>query len=193
MSKEPLAPGLFRRAIRPQPTYIVTVAGKDGRANPIAIDYLTAVSDNPPWLMMAIMPQRTSYGLLQENPFFVLNVMSYKQAAALMICGRHRGSGEDKFKSSGLTPVPAKLVPVPAILEALAHVECEVLAEYPGGDHVIIVAKVVAAAVDPGVLRSDGLRDIEAAPPIFHIGAGHLTTSSCEDLFIPRDIPETDH
>ncbi len=193
MTKETLAPGLFRRVVRPQPTYIVTVAGKDGRSNPIAIDYLTAISDNPPWLAMAIMPQRHSYGLLRENPTFVVNVMGYEHAAALMICGRHRGSGEDKFAASGLTPVPAQVVPVPAIAEALAHVECEVLAEYPGGDHVLIVAKVVAASVEPGVLLSSGLRDLTLAPPVFHTGAGHLTTSSGEDLFIPRDTPESDH
>ena len=179
MSKknETVSISLFRRVINPMPTFLVTVASKDGQANPIAIDWLTPISNNPPLLAFAIAPERHSYQMLCENPAFVVNVMAYDRAAEVMICGRRTGKNEDKWAAAGLTPVPAQVVNVSAIAEALAHVECQVEAEYPGGDHVLVVGRVVAVAADKGIL-ANGLRDLVAAPPILHVGAGRLTTST---------------
>ena len=181
IEKEVVSVSRFKRVIHPMPTFLITVAGKDGQANPIAIDWLTPISDKPPLLAFAIAPERHSYGMLCENPAFVVNVMACDWAAEVMICGRRTGKNKDKWAAAGLSPESAQVVNVPVIAEALAHVECQVEAEYPGGDHVLVVGRVVAVAADRGVLV-DGLRDLVAAPPILHVGAGRLTTSMGEYL-----------
>nr|HID14615.1 flavin reductase family protein [Anaerolineae bacterium] len=178
MNKQTVSLSRFTRLIHPLPAFLVTCAGKDGRPNAIAIAWLTPVSVNPPLLAFAIRPHY-SYELLQENPAFVVNVMAYEQAIEVLFCGRCSGRDVDKFATAGLTPVPVQAVNVPAIAEALAHVECEVEAEYPAGDHVIVVGRVLAASAEEGVLV-DGWRDLIAAPPLFHLGGNRFTTGSGE-------------
>jgi flavin reductase (DIM6/NTAB) family NADH-FMN oxidoreductase RutF len=179
MSKQTVSVSHYTRLIHPMPVFLITCAGKDGQPNPIAIAWLTPVSINPPLLAFAIRPQRYSYELLQENPAFVVNVMVYERAVEVLFCGRCSGRDVDKFATTGLTPVPARAVNVPVIGEALAHVECEVEAGYPAGDHVIVVGRVVAASAEEGVLV-ENLRDLTAAPPLFHLGGNSFTTSSGE-------------
>jgi flavin reductase (DIM6/NTAB) family NADH-FMN oxidoreductase RutF len=137
------------------------------------------VSVNPPLLAFAIRPQRYSHELLQENPAFVVNALAYERAVEVLFCGRCSGRDVDKLATARLTPVDAQAVNVPAIGEALAHVECEVEAEYPAGDHVIVVGRVVAASAEEGVLV-EGQRDLVSAPPLLHLGGNRFTTSSRE-------------
>jgi flavin reductase (DIM6/NTAB) family NADH-FMN oxidoreductase RutF len=179
MSKQPVAPSGFTRLIHPLPAFLVTCAGKDGRPNAAAIAWLTPVSINPSLLAFAIRPQRYSYELLRKNPAFVVNVMGYQHAVEVLFCGRCSGRDVDKFATARLTSLPAQAVNAPAIGEALAHVECEVEAEYPAGDHVIIVGRVVAASAEEGALAGDW-RDLVAAPPLFYLGGNRFTTASGE-------------
>jgi flavin reductase (DIM6/NTAB) family NADH-FMN oxidoreductase RutF len=169
----------FTRLIHPMPAFLITCAGKDGTPNSVAIAWLTPASINPPLLAFAIRSQRYSYELLQENPAFVVNVMAYERAVEVLFCGRCSGRDVDKFATANLTAVPAQVVNAPAIAEALAHVECEVEAEYPAGDHVLVVGRVLAASVKDGVLI-EGRRDLVAAPPLFHLGGRRFTTTSGE-------------
>lgn len=179
MSKQTVPVSRFTRLIHPMPAFLITCAGKDGRPNAIAIAWLTPVSGDPPLLAFAIRPQRYSYELLQENPAFVVNVMAYERAVEVLFCGCCSGRDVDKFATAGLTPLPAQVVNIPAIGEALAHVECEVEAEVSAGDHVIVVGRVVAASAEAWVLV-EGWRDLVAAPPLFHLGGSRFTTSSGE-------------
>jgi flavin reductase (DIM6/NTAB) family NADH-FMN oxidoreductase RutF len=180
MSKQTIPESRFSRLIHPMPAFLVTCAGNDGQPNAIAIAWLTPVSANPPLLAFAIRPQRHSYELLQENPAFVVNVMAYERAVDVLFCGRYTGRNVDKFATANLTPVDAQAVDAPAIAEALAHVECEVEAQYEAGDHVIIVGRVVAASADENALADDAYRDIIAVPPLLHLGGDRFTTTSGE-------------
>jgi flavin reductase (DIM6/NTAB) family NADH-FMN oxidoreductase RutF len=169
----------FTRLIHPMPAFLVTCAGQDAQPNAIAIAWLMPVSMNPPVLAFAVREGRYSYQLLRENPAFVVNVMAYGQAAEVLFCGRRSGRDLDKFAVGGLTAVPAGKVAAPAIAEALAHVECEVQAEHPAGDHVIILGRVRAVSAQPGMLV-EGWRNLVADPPLFHLGGDRFATSSGE-------------
>ncbi|MCP4539522.1 MAG: flavin reductase family protein [Chloroflexi bacterium] len=166
----------FTRLIHPMPAFLVTCAGKDGHPNSIAIAWLTPASINPPLLAFAIRTQRYSYELLQENPAFVVNVMAYERAVEVLFCGRCSGRDVDKFATANLTPVSAQVVNAPAIAEALAYVECEVEAEYPAGDHILVLGRVLAVSAKEGVFTK-GKRDLAAAPPLFHMGGRRFTTT----------------
>lgn len=179
MSKQSIPLSRFTRLIHPLPAFLITCAGKDRQPNAVAIAWLMPVSVNPSLLAFAIRAQRYSYELLQENPAFVVNAMAYQQAVEVLFCGRCSGRSVDKFATTGLTPVDAQAVDAPAIAEALAHVECEVEAQYPAGDHVIVVGRVIAASAEETAL-ADGVRDLAAAPPLFHLGGNRFTTSSGE-------------
>lgn len=180
MNKQTIPMSRFSRLIHPMPAFLVTCAGKDGQPNAIAIAWLMPVSVNPPLLAFAIRPQRHSYELLQENPAFVVNAMAYEQAVDVLFCGRYTGRNVDKFAMANLTPTDAQAVDAPAIAEALAHIECEVEAEYEAGDHIIVVGRVMAASANEEAMTEDSYRDIVAAPPLFHLGGDRFTTTSGE-------------
>jgi flavin reductase (DIM6/NTAB) family NADH-FMN oxidoreductase RutF len=167
------------RMIHPLPAFLVTCVGHEPQPNAIAIAWLMPVSMNPPLLAFAVREGRYSYQLLRENPAFVVNVMAYGQAPEVLLCGRRSGRDLDKFAAAGLTAVPAETVEAPAIAEALAHIECEVQAEHPAGDHIIIVGQVRAVFAQPGTLV-EGWRDLVAVPPLLHLGGNRFTTSSGE-------------
>jgi flavin reductase (DIM6/NTAB) family NADH-FMN oxidoreductase RutF len=177
MEKQTIPISRFSCLIHPMPAFLITCAGQDGHPNAVAIAWLMPVSVDPPLLAFSIRQQRYSYELLQENPAFVVNVMTYKQAVEVLFCGRCTGRNVDKFATANLTPVKAQAVNAPAIAEALAHVECEVEAKYEAGDHIVVVGRVVAASAKEEAMIGD-FRDLVAAPPLLHVGGDRFTTSS---------------
>lgn len=179
MDKDVIPVSRFTQVIHPMPAVLITCAGDDGRANAIAIAWIMPVSMSPPLVAFAIHPRRYSYQLLQENPAFVVNVMTHDQASQVLFCGRCSGRDVDKFAEADLTAAQGVSVDAPVIDEALAHVECEVEAEHAAGDHVIVVGRVRAVAAAEGMLV-EGWRDLAAAAPLFHVGGDRFTTSSGE-------------
>jgi len=177
----------FTRLIHPMPAFLITCAGHKGKANAIAVAWLTPVSSDPPLLAFAIHPERYSYQLLQENAAFVVNVMAYDQASEVIYCGQVSGRDVDKFEADDLTAVQARSVNAPAIAEALAHVECEIEAEHGAGDHVLVVGQVRAVSAREGVLEQE-FRDLSGAPPLFHLGGDRFTTTRGDFV-----VPEVTH
>ncbi len=54
----------------------------------------------------------------------------------------------DKFKKSGLTPVPAELVEPPLIKECAGHLECRVTDVFPMQAHDLLICHVIRALAD---------------------------------------------
>ena len=179
MEKEAKPISRFSRLIHPMPAVLISCAGDDTRPNALAIAWVMPVSNNPPLVAFAIHGRRYSYDLLQENPSFVVNVMAYDQAPEVLFCGRCSGRDVDKFAEAGFTAVDARSVNAPAIAEARAHIECDVVAEHPAGDHVIVVGEVKAVLAEEGVLV-EGWRDMTVAPPLFHVAGDRFATMSGE-------------
>ena len=173
---QPISPSNFSHLLHPYNTSLVTCCGEDGKPNIITIAWLIPVSINPPLLCISIRPTRYSYGLIKATGEFVVNLASYEIAPQALFCGRRSGSQVDKFTATGLTPLPAKHVRPPIIAECLAHLECHVEKEVEGGDHNLLVGRVLAAYAREGVLGEDGLYDLSRAHPLFHLGRSRFTT-----------------
>lgn len=62
-----------------------------------------------------------------------------------MVCGTCSGRDVDKFKETGLTPIPAQQVRPPLIKEGVVNMECKVIGELRTGDHTIFAGEIVAA------------------------------------------------
>jgi len=172
----------FSRLLHPYPTFLVTCVGKEGRANVITIAWLIPVSIRPPLLAMAVRPERYSYGLILESGEFVVNVVPYRWVREALFCGRRSGREVDKIAALGLQTASGKVVNVPILEEAgIAFLECRVRQQVEAGDHVLFIAEVVAAYARPDFLR-DGVRHLEAGPPLLHVGGNHFTTTRLETV-----------
>ena len=84
------------------------------------------------------------HDVILEVDRFVVNVLaSHQEVLARRFSDKH----EDRFEGIGYHLNPEGLV----LLDGtVAHIECERHAQYPGGDHTIVVGKVVGGTSNPG-------------------------------------------
>ena len=64
--------------------------------------------------------------MLKETGEFVINLTTEKLVRATDYCGVKSGRDTDKWKETGLTPIPAQEVNVPLIKESPVNIECRV-------------------------------------------------------------------
>ena len=142
----------------PMRHYLIT-CGELPRANIIAVSFCMPVSNHPPMLACAIGQHMHSAELLEQTSEFVVNVPAPGLRRQIYYCGYHSGRDVDKFKETGLTPLPARQVSAPIIAECVAHVECRVEQRAPAGDKWLFIARVLDAYADEDL--ETGLCELE--------------------------------
>ena len=120
------------------PTGVTIVCSRTSDGDPIGftVSSFSSVSLEPPRVLFSLKCDSPSLDQLIGHGRFAVNVLSESQGALARQFARWQ---EDKFAGldwrNGHTNCPI-------LLDALAHVECEVWAVYEGGDHTIIVGEV---------------------------------------------------
>lgn len=148
----------------PSIVVMATCAGSDGKPNIITLGMYMPISFDPPLVCIGISPKRHSHRLIEETGEFVVNVPSIDLEEEMHFCGTKSGRDYDKFKETGLTPVPASKVRPPLIKECYGHLECKVVQSYVCGDHTLFVGEVIAARADDDVLDGERLDVLKARP-----------------------------
>ncbi len=155
MTKRTFGPGTM---LNPVPVVMVSCGDMD-KPNIITVAWTGTVNSEPPMVYISVRKSRYSHDIIKDSGQFVINLTNEKLAKATDFCGVRSGRDLDKFKETGLTAVPSKVVSCPSILEAPANLECEVteIHEYPSHD--MFVAKVVSVTVDEELMdENDKLR-----------------------------------
>lgn len=166
------------RLLHPRHVVIATCVDKAGKPNAITLAWTMPVSNDPPIVAISVSPLRYSHRLISECGEFVLNVPTMDLIKQTLFCGRRSGLEFDKFKETGLTPLPAKKVKPPFIKECIAYLECKVRNQIEAGDHTLFIGDVVAAYANRNVFRE--VFDIRKAKPIYHIGEDSFVTVTNE-------------
>ena len=152
---EEVDPGDFREALGNFATGVTVITALDGPA-PVGFtcQAFTSLSLDPPMVSFSVSRASSTRPRILAAGRFCVNVLAFDQHA---LCARFASSGVDRFlgvdwwRSPGGSPV---------LDGALAWIDCAVEAEYPAGDHTIVVGNVRALAVQR-----------EAAPLVYHRGA----------------------
>jgi flavin reductase (DIM6/NTAB) family NADH-FMN oxidoreductase RutF len=139
----------------PMRQFLITTGSIKGKSNIITVSFCMPVSKQPPLLVCAIGTGFCSAKLINENREFVVNVPPPELKRQIYYCGYHSGYDVDKFKETGLTPKPARLVNAPIIDECVAHMECKVRQEVETGDKTLFVGEVVEAYADVALVRGE--------------------------------------
>ena len=126
---------LFQRLT--QGVYVVGVAHKEVR-NAFTAAWVMQVSFDPLLLALSINPHHSSYQLLKDGGAFSVNVLKKGQLDLAEHYGRSRTG-----KLAGTAWTTDNLGPA-LLHEALAWFECKVLSEYPAGDHVLVLGRVIS-------------------------------------------------
>jgi flavin reductase (DIM6/NTAB) family NADH-FMN oxidoreductase RutF len=123
---------------------VLTISAPDGRLLGMTANSLAAVSLYPPLLSVCIDHEAEMHGAILQVPQFAINVLSSSQET---LARRFADEHEDRFDGVGYQLSPDGLV---LLGGALAHIECQRYAEFPGGDHTIVVGRVTGGSASKG-------------------------------------------
>jgi flavin reductase (DIM6/NTAB) family NADH-FMN oxidoreductase RutF len=105
---------------------------------------LASVSLRPPLISVSVDREAEMHDAILKATEFVVNILSSAQET---LARRFADKHEDRFDGIGYRLSPEGLLLLDG---ALAHIECERQAEYPAGDHTIVVGRVVGGATADG-------------------------------------------
>ena len=136
---------------------VVTATHPDGRDAGLVMVSLAPVSQEPPLVLWSVDRNSGSLDVWLEAPGFALHLLAADQEALAWQFAR---KGAEKF--DGLD-VSRGLVGAPLLDGVAATIECAMYAQHDGGDHVILVGRVVAATVtdrSPLVIHAGCMRGL---------------------------------
>jgi len=148
--------------LAPVPVVLVG-CGKEGSYNLITIAWAGTICSKPPMLSISVRPERHSYGLIRESGEFTVNLPTVDLIHATDYCGVVSGKDVDKFKETGLTPLPGSRVAAPLVAECPLGLECKVTQTIELGSHTLFLAEIVAVQVSEEFVTSEGRLALEKA------------------------------
>jgi 3-hydroxy-9,10-secoandrosta-1,3,5(10)-triene-9,17-dione monooxygenase reductase component len=124
---------------------ITIISAVDG-GEPVGLtcQSFTSVSLEPPLVAFAPSKTSTSWPRVQRTGVFCVNVLGEQQED---LCRVFATAGADKFRGVGWRPAASG---APILEDALAWIDCALVAEYDAGDHSIVVGKVIDLAAAAG-------------------------------------------
>ena len=156
MSDAPPPPGEFRtgsdkRTLRDAlgcfATGVTVVTCRDGDGRPVGLtaNSFTSVSLDPPLLLVCIAKAAASAGAMVTASHFAVNVLqTEQQPASIRFSTRH----EDRFGPNDWSPGEYG---APVLEKSLGVFECDIHAVHDGGDHHLLVGRVLKARFDGGL------------------------------------------
>lgn len=134
--------------IEPGPVVLVATEYK-GKANIMTMSWLMPVEFEPALIACIIGPWDYSFTALSKTRECVIAIPTVDLAAKTVDIGNCSGKDTDKFKTFGLTPVPAERVKAPLIAECLANLECRLVDATLAEKYGLLILKAVKAWHDP--------------------------------------------
>jgi flavin reductase (DIM6/NTAB) family NADH-FMN oxidoreductase RutF len=123
---------------------VLTLVTPEGRLLGMTANSVSSVSLHPPLLSVCVDREAEMHDAILATREFVVNVLASPQEA---LARRFADKHEDRFEGIGYRLSPEGLILLDG---ALAHIECERYAEYPGGDHTIVLGRVTGGATADG-------------------------------------------
>lgn len=150
--KELWKPGTL---IYPLPAVLVSCGSTPDEYNMLTVAWTGTVCTDPAMCYISVRPERHSHAIIKRTGAFVINLTTRDLARATDWCGVKSGRDCDKFRETGLTPLPATGVDAPLIGESPVNIECRVKQVIPLGSHDMFLAEVVHIDVDASLIDPD--------------------------------------
>jgi 3-hydroxy-9,10-secoandrosta-1,3,5(10)-triene-9,17-dione monooxygenase reductase component len=161
----------FRNVLGHLPTgvTVVTAHGADGPVG-MSSNSVTSVSLDPPLILFCPAKTSTTWPRIHAAGSFCVNIFAAHHEEASRQFSR---VGVDRFAGVSWHDRPAG----PALNDAVAWIDCTIDAEYPGGDHLIVV----------GAVQQLEVRDGEVEPLVFFRGRYGSFSSQAGSVTSPGD------
>jgi 3-hydroxy-9,10-secoandrosta-1,3,5(10)-triene-9,17-dione monooxygenase reductase component len=121
----------------------VTVVTARAGGEPVGMvaNSFTSLSLEPPLVLFCAGVESETWPRIREAERFCVNVLGHHQRELAVSFAR---KGTDRYQ--GVELAEREDGP-PRLAGAIAHIDCRIWAEHPGGDHTIVVGEVVELAV----------------------------------------------
>ncbi|GCE16550.1 flavin reductase family protein [Dictyobacter kobayashii] len=119
---------------------VVTTSSNEVLAG-LTVNSFCSVSLNPPLVLICIDNNSSTLSYFRESKIFAVNMLTEKQEQW------SRGfatNSPERFEHFCYAPYYTAATGAPIIKDGLAFIDARVVAEYPGGDHVIFIGQVEA-------------------------------------------------
>jgi 4-hydroxyphenylacetate 3-hydroxylase, reductase component len=145
----------FRRALGNFATgvTVVTAATEDGRKVGVTANSFNSVSLDPPLILWSIDKRSSSHEVFEASGHFAVNVLAADQ---IDVSNNFARPSDDRFAAIDFVPGPGG---APLLADCSARVHCEKYQQVDGGDHWIMIGKVLA------------FDDCGRSPLLYHQGA----------------------
>lgn len=142
---------------------VVTTCDPQGRPYGLTMSAVTSLSLDPALFLICVSEAADTLPVLLRRRAFASNVLRREQEAlARIFAGK---GGREKFYDVQCTRGVLPCLPV--LADALAVIECEVIATHPGGDHRAVIGGVRAARAGAG-------------EPLLHYAGGYRAVDRVE-------------
>ncbi|MFI0820829.1 flavin reductase family protein [Streptomyces sp. NPDC021098] len=137
----------FRHVMSHLPTGVVAVTGVEpstARPAGLIVGTFQSLSLDPPLAAFSVARTSSSWPKVRDTGLFSASVLAEGQDAVCRSLSRKSG---DKFADVEWHPSPDG---VPRVNGAVAWIDCRLAQELDGGDHIIVIARVLRMATGPG-------------------------------------------
>ena len=140
----PPEPADFRKAMGSFAAGVTVVTTcQDGRLVGTTVSAFSALSLDPPLVLVCLKRDSRTLAAVSETGGFCVNILAADQGP--MAYAFAKSGCDDRF---ALTAVEAGVCGAPVLAGCAAIIECELHAAHDGGDHEILVGRVLRVAVD---------------------------------------------
>ena len=161
--------------INPLPAVLVTCGDTPEKWNMITVAWTGTICTDPAMCYISVRPERASYPVIERTMEFTINLTTEEMARATDWAGVRSGRDYDKWKETGLTPIPGEKVKSPTIEESPLSIECRVKRIERLGSHSMFIAEVLGVRADSRFIDKETRKfDLEKAGLIaYSHGAYH--------------------
>lgn len=155
MAKVSWRPGTM---IYPLPAVLVTVGDNPEEWTMLTVAWTGTVCSDPAMCYISVRKERNSFPILMRTMEFTINLTTADMARATDWAGVRSGRDYDKWKETGLTPIPGETVKSPTILESPLSIECRVKSVTDLGSHHFFLAEVINVRADESLIDPESGR-----------------------------------
>jgi 3-hydroxy-9,10-secoandrosta-1,3,5(10)-triene-9,17-dione monooxygenase reductase component len=150
---------------------VITTADPDGPAG-FACQAFAPLSLDPPLVLFCPQAGSDTWRRIRATGVFCVNILASDQRDVSRLFGTR---GADRFAALDWIPAPSG---APVLTDVLTWADCAVEAVHPGGDHVVVIARVTTL----GPCR-------DTAPLLFH--RSRYTTTMPASPYEPPEVVDT--
>lgn len=134
--------------VYPVPAALISAGADPDEWNCLTVAWIGTICSDPAMLSISVRPERHTFPLIMRNMEFTVNLTTVDMADATDWCGVRSGADFDKWKETGLTPIPGVKVKSPTIEQSPLSIECRVKSSMDLGSHTMIIGEVLNVRAD---------------------------------------------